>query len=308
MKTTGSPGLARPASYVLASILLFVPPLAMAAPQSGALTWAGCGISKKAFMAEIASAYERKTGVKIELRGGGATKGIRQVSAGEVQIGGSCRNVLHTRNGISAIPEERGVRMNPVAWDALVVIVHKDNPVDNITLDQIRALYKGRLRNWKELGGPDAPIELYVRKGKISGVGYSIREMVFENFNEDFVAEHEMPSSGPLEKAIMKNPNGIGITGFSSARRRDIKMLKLEGVEPVYDRIKDGGYTLYRPLYLVTPMSPEIDPRIRAFLDFVRSEDGRKIIRAAGTVPFEDAIPTWLKMLNEDKKKMAVGR
>ncbi|MCG6871603.1 MAG: phosphate ABC transporter substrate-binding protein [Gammaproteobacteria bacterium] len=270
------------------------------------LTWAGCGISKKAFMAEIAAAYEKKTGIKIELKGGGATRGIRQVATGEVTIGGSCRNLIHQDLKMSPIVEERGVRMNPVAWDALAVLVHKDNPIDNITLDQLRRLYRGEIKSWIELGGSDGPVELYVRKGKISGVGRTLRELVFNDFDAEFVATHVVASSGPLEKGIEKNPAGIGISGISSARRRDVKVLKVEGIEPSYDRIKDGSYAMYRPLYLVTPMVAKPNPVIRDFLNFVLSEEGKQIIRDAGTVPFEDAITTWLKLLN--KKKVAVGK
>lgn len=274
--------------------------------QTKTLTWVGCGISKKAFMTEIASAYEKKTGIKIELKGGGATRGIRQVSSREVDFGGSCRDLIHEQNRMSPIPEERLVRMNPVAWDALVVLVHKDNPISDISMAQLRRLYKGEILDWSELGGKAGPVELYVRKGKISGVGRTLRELVFENFDEDFVATHVVRSSGPLEKGIEKNLAGIGVSGISSAKRRDVKILTLGGIEPTFERIKDGSYVMYRPLYLVTPMTANADPEIQEFLDFVLGEEGKQIIRNAGTVPFEDAITTWLMLLN--KKKVAVGQ
>ncbi len=102
-------------------------------------------------------------------------------------------------------PDERRVQLTPVAWDALVVITHKDNPVDTISSEQLRKLYKGQITNWKELGGNDAPIELYARKGKISGVGRTLRELLFYNYEEEFVATHVVPSTGPLEKAMATN-------------------------------------------------------------------------------------------------------
>ncbi len=269
------------------------------------LTWVGCGISKKAFMAEIAQAYEKKTGIKIVLQGGGATKGIRKVALREVDIGGSCRDLIYQPQMMSPIDKERYVTMHPVAWDALVVIVHKDNPVTDITLEQIRGLYKGKIRNWKELGGKDAPIKVYARKGKISGVGRSIRELVFSNYDEEFVVNETVPSSGPLEKAIVKEPNSIGITGYSSAKRRKVKMLHVEGIEPSYEKIKAGGYMLYRPLYLVTPMGLHVSQEVNDFIAFIRSDEGKSILRKAGTVPYEDAIPTWLKYLS--KRQVATG-
>jgi len=113
-----------------AGALLVLSGVNMAAGAAKSLQWAGCGISKKAFMAELAAAYERKTGIKIELKGGSATLGIRSVSAREVDLGGSCRHWLEKRDNFTPHPEERRVRMDPVAWDALVVLVNKDNPVD----------------------------------------------------------------------------------------------------------------------------------------------------------------------------------
>ncbi len=269
----------------------------VAAAQERTLTWVGCGISKKGFMAEMAQAYYDKTGVNIVIQGGGATKGIRMVSAGEADLGGSCRDVITHPVMISPISEERWSKMNPVAWDALVVIVNKNNEVTDITTEQVHELLKGRITNWKELGGADRPVELYVREGKISGVGRTIRELVFSNYNEDFVATHVVPSTGPLEQAVETNIDAIGITGVSSARRRDVKILNLDGVAPTYDRIRDGGYGLYRPLYLVTPMAVDVKPEIADFLEFVRSEEGKAIMRKVGTVPQEDAIATWLKYL-----------
>ncbi len=268
------------------------------------LTWVGCGISKKAFMAEMAAAYKKKTGIEIDLKGGGATKGIRRVASREVDIGGTCRHVIEDPNTLSTVDEERRVQLTPVAWDALVVIVHKDNPVANITMQQVRSLYEGKITNWKQLGGADAPIELYVRKGKISGVGRTLRELVFNDYDKDFVATHVVASSGPLERGIVRNPNGIGITGISSAHKQKVKILALNGKEPTYENIKSGDYLLYRPLYMVTHLQNR-DPEVRKFLDFVLGPEGKNVMRSVGTVPYEDAIHLWLKYLDQQNKAIA---
>jgi len=294
------------AAALLGSAVVAVGFPASASAADKSLTWVGCGISKKAFMAELASAYETKTGIKIVLEGGGATKGIRQVSARSVELGGSCRHTIDSGTSLSPVTEERRVIMTPVAWDALVVIVHKDNPVSDISMDQLRAVLEGRLTNWKELGGNDAPLELYVRKGNISGVGRTLRELVFANYDKEFVATHVVKSSGPLEKGVEENPNGFGVTGVSSARKRDAKILSLNGKAPNFENIKNGGYLLYRPLYLVTHLQNE-DPAVKQFVDFAFSEDGKKIIRSVGTVPYEDAIPLWLTYLDQQQKAVAAG-
>jgi phosphate transport system substrate-binding protein len=294
----------------VASIAIMIAPVTTQAVAKKSLSWAGCGISKKAFMSEMAKAYEKKTGVQIKLQGGGATKGIRKVAAREIDLGGSCRQTLEDPNTLSSHTLERRVQMDPVAWDALAVIAHKSNPVSNVTLDQLRKIYTGRITNWSQLGGKNAPIELYVRKGKISGVGRTIRELIFYDYDKDFHSPHihVEKSSGPIEKAIAKDAvNGIAITGISSAKRRNVKLVKLEGHEPSYENIKNGSYLLYRPLFLVTHLRSLDNPEVRKFSQFVHSEEGKKIMRKVGTVPYEDAIHLWLKYLTSVRKAQDAG-
>lgn len=287
-------------------ILSFAPSIMAAPAQTKTLAWAGCGISKNAFMNEMAAAYEKKTGIKVELLGGGATKGIRQVSNKEVQIGGTCRHVIEKDKSMMTHEEERRVELRPVAWDALVLMVHKDNPVDNVSLNQLRKLYKGEITNWKELGGKDAPIELYVRKGKISGVGRTIRELLFYNYDEEFVAKHVVEETANLEKDMVTNPNGAGVTGVSSARKLKgiAKILKIDGKEPSYENIRTGQYLLYRPLYIVSNLQ-EKDPEVKKFVAFVTGDEGKKIMRSVGTVPYEDAVGLWLTYLDQQNKAMS---
>jgi len=293
-------------AFVASAVATFLTLVALPlSAETKTLTWAGCGISKKAFMAEMAAAYEKKTGVKIDLKGGGATKGIRQTASGETSIGGTCRHVIEDRDTLTTVGAERRVQLTPVAWDALAVIVNKDNPVDNITLDQLRALYEGRITNWQQLGGKNEPVELYVRKGKISGVGRTLRELVFNDYDKEFVATHVVASTGPLERAIPENLRGIGTTGISSARRvKGVKILKLNGKEPSYANIKTGEYLLYRPLYMVTHLQVK-DPEVKKFVDFVMSEEGKAVMRKVGTVPYEDAIQLWLTYLDQQNRALA---
>jgi len=268
-------------------------------PQS-VINWAGCGITKKAFMQELAIEYEKRTGTKVNLNGGGATKGIRKAAAGEIDIGGACRTSLAND------PEERGAHQIPVAWDALVVIVHKDNPINDISFQQLQKVYLGEISNWKELGGSDAPIDLYVRRGKLSGVGRTLRELVFHNFDQDFKADYVMKSSGPLEEGIMNNANGFGVTGISSAKRRDVKILKLNGHAPTYDNIKTGNYVLYRPLYLVTRLGDR-NNKGRDFIRFAVSRAGQDIIRRQGTVPYAEAMALVMKQLDQYEEAVEKG-
>lgn len=264
------------------------------------LQWAGCGISKKAFMTELSKAYTKKTGIKVKLSGGGATKGIRNAANGTIHIGGACRVSLEKD------PEERDAFQIPVAWDALVAFVHEENPVDNITFKQLHNVFLGKITNWKELGGNDAPIELYTRRGKLSGVGRTLRELVFANYDQDFKATYVVKSSGPVEKGVVKNINGLGVSGISSAKKRKLKLLKLDGKAPNYENIKNGSYALYRPLYLVIKRGNKT-PLVRDFIKYAVSDEGQDIIRAQGTVPYAEALHLVMKQLDQYERATAEG-
>ncbi|MBE9503430.1 MAG: phosphate ABC transporter substrate-binding protein [Proteobacteria bacterium] len=251
------------------------------AVQGAEIKWAGCGVSKKAFMKELAASYEKKTGTKVSLKGSGATKGIRLVAAGEFDIGGSCRHKLD-------VLAEKEAMLHHVAWDALVIIVKKDNPVDSMTTEQVKAVFKGTIKNWKELGGPAAPVKLLVRKGKTSGAGLMLREILFNNPDEDYSPDAELKkSSGPIEAGVSKDINAIGVTGVSSAKKRKkVKMLKVDGVAPSKEAVMSGKYPFVRPLYIVTRGEPTGE--IKKFIDFAKSPEGQAIISSQGTVNLEE--------------------
>jgi phosphate transport system substrate-binding protein len=271
---------------LIAAIFLLQPRqvLALTEINDSVLTWAGCGITQKSFMKELAQGFENETGIKIHIEGGGATRGIRDTAKGLVMMGGTCRMTLPLSDSI-----ESYVTLHPVAWDALAVILHKDNPVNNITSEEISKVYSGEITNWKQLGGLDKPIHLYIRKGKISGVGYAIRQYIFKAGDFDFVTRKEYikKSSGPIEKAVEVDPDAIAITGVSSARKRDVKIIGIDNYVPTYENVKSGNYVFYRPLYLVT--GAKSNNKVKEFVKFASSKKGKQIIRDNGTVPYSDA-------------------
>lgn len=256
------------------------------------LTWAGCGISKKGFMIDLAKAYEKKTGIKIKLSGGGATKGLRQVAEGKIDLGGSCRLplIFKQKDGTSrVIGIENNLNIIPVGWDALVAIVHKENKlISSITTEQLRAVLTGKITNWNQLGAKiNKPINVYIRKGKISGVGLTLRQQLFNNVDQPFAKTAKiLKSSGKIEKALEKDPFGIAVSGISSSRHRKLAMLKLNEVEPTMDNLRLSKYSLYRILFLVAPKEYRSNPDQKAFVDFALSVKGQKVIKKAGTLPY----------------------
>jgi len=278
--------------FSLIAFSLLFNSLGYAKTDKTTISWAGCGITKKAFMKEIAKAYEAKTGIKIVLHGGGATRGIRDAARLKMDLGGSCRMNLPEVDRI-----ELHASLHPVAWDALAIIVNKKNPINTLSTQQIKAIYTGKITNWKEVGGKNAPIHLYIRRGTISGVGYAIRQYVFKDRYKQFKTDSKYvtKSSGPLEKAVVKDVDAMAITGVSSARKRNVKIIGFDGKVPSYKNVASGKYTLYRPLYLVT--SPAPSQKVKDFIKFVVSKEGRKIIRDNNTVPYRDAPALQSKML-----------
>lgn len=275
---------------LLVGCLLIIHSATAMTNDDNTIRWAGCGITKKAFMAELAKGYEKKTGIKVLLAGGGATRGIRDTSALKIDMGGSCRMSLPETDRT-----ELYASLHPVAWDALAIIVHKSNPVKNLSTRQIKAIYTGKITNWQQLGGQNAPIKLYARKGYISGVGYAIRQYIFKDGGMEFRTKFKVRSSGPLEKAVEKDPLAMGITGISSARKRNVKVIGFDGKRPTMDNLIAGKYQLYRPLYLVS--SPKPSKKVKEFISFAMSREGRKIIRDNQTVPYRDAPNLMSKML-----------
>lgn len=279
-------------------LVLFSPMLVqpVLAEQQKTLHWVGCGISKKAYLVALAKAYEKKTGIVVDIQGGGATRGIRDVANMSADIGGSCRRKIR------GVAEESGVVQVPVAWDALVVIVNKDNPVNNISLEDLRKVYLGQITNWSELGGKDMPLKLFVRKGKLSGVGRTARKLLFDDYDQDFATDLLFDSSGPLEKQVEIDVDAMAISGISSVRKRNVKILDLDGKSPSYENIQTGKYLLYRTLYLVYNENSEQAEMSRDFIKFAGTSEGRDVIRASGTVPYLEGLNLLRVKLNESRE------
>jgi len=260
-----------------------------APPPSGPVRWTGCDICKASFMAEAAAAFEKKTGVKISVEEMGDAKGMKEVLAGNSQMGGTCRHTLNT-------PEEHGIKLVPVAWDALVVVTHPSNPVSNLTMAQIRDVFIGKVTNWKALGGKDQPITIIARSGKTSGVGLVARELIFKNPEQDFAkSAKRVFSTVVVEETCEKDPGCVAITGISSARLRPgLKVMSIEGKQPTPENVASGAYLLYRPLYLSYPAN-HTDPRVIQFVKFMLSPEGQAVLAKTGTVNLTAGKALWGK-------------
>lgn len=248
---------------------------------SAQIVGSGCSVSNIGYLSAIAQEYERRTGVKVLVRGGGTVVGIEDLRTGRVDFGASCREKTPSD------PDD--IEFIPVAWDALVFIVHKSNPVDNISVDDVRAICGDKITNWKELKGRDTPIKIFrsmPNKG-LSGIDDSMRKMVLQGKEP-----HKTPnvlalaSTGIVEQMVEKTGEGFAASGFSSARKRDVKMLKVNGVYPNKTNIINGKYPLRRPLFIIIPKKAK--PETKKFIDFVLSKEGQQFISSQGIISLAD--------------------
>jgi phosphate transport system substrate-binding protein len=273
-------------TLVMTSVTLLPVPWTYASEP--ALVFKGCSIIRRAFMSEAAAAYEKATGHHIDVMGGGATLGIRATAAGDSDIGGSCRPALPDR-----FPAERGVQLTRIGWDALAFITHPSNPVDSISLRQVKAVLQGRIDNWRALGGPDRRIIAVFRSqvpehgGKFSGVGHMTRVMLFDDPEYNFTEKALFfRHSAEVEEAIENIPYAFGVTGVSSALKRDVKILRLDGIEPSREQIVNAHYPLFRPLYLATRGAPQGE--VADFINWLIGEEGQRVVAQQGTVTLRE--------------------
>jgi phosphate transport system substrate-binding protein len=244
------------------------------------ITGSGCSISNVGYLTALAGEYQRRTGTKVFVRGGGSLVGIEDLRNGNVDFAASCRG--------REAGDPKGLQFIQVAWDALVFIVHKSNPVDNISLDNVRSIYEGKITNWRQLGGRDALIELFVSRSRmgLSGVETSVRDMLLSGKAVESPNARFVPSSGIVEQLVETTADGFASTGFSSASRRRVKMLKVNGVYPTVKAIVSGKYGLRRPLFLLIPSNPK--PQVMKFVSFALSEEGQHFISSQGMVSVLD--------------------
>lgn len=262
--------------FLLAAVLGLSAPLPAAEPQ--VLVWRGCSIAKVAFMERCAQVYEEDTGIQVRLSGGGAALGIEAAASGGADLGGTCRACLKRLH-----EDQWDVKLAIVAWDALVAVVHPDNPVDNLTQAQLRSILQERIRNWKEVGGRDEPIVIIDRRGKTSGVGYSMRQLILGDPDFDysrFVVR--LNDSAPVEELVERQSRALAITGVSSAQKRKIKVLTIDGHAPTPENIASGAYPYFRPLYIA--YKPASNPGAAEFVAWLLSDRGQAVVGECGTV------------------------
>ncbi|MEM3421451.1 MAG: phosphate ABC transporter substrate-binding protein [Candidatus Hadarchaeum sp.] len=211
---------------------------------------------------------------KIIVEGGGSGVGIAALIDGTCDIANSSRTLKDEE-------KQKGLIEHRIALDAVCVIVNSQNPVNGLSLEQVKAIFKGEITNWSEVGGPNLEIVVYTREST-SGTFETFETKVMKPDNITLRALTKT-SNGEMVQAISGNPNGIGYVGIGYlANATGIKALKINGVEPSTSTVQSGTFPISRYLYMITKGQPE--GLVRDFIDFVTSTSGQKIAEEHGFV------------------------
>ena len=203
----------------------------------------------------------------------GSGSGITAVQEGTCDIGLSSRALKDEEKAA-------GLKETVLAYDGIAIIVHPDNPVSDLSLEQIAKLYTGEITNWKDVGGNDAQVVLIGREAA-SGTRDGFESIT--GTKDKCQYRQELTSTGDVITAVSQNPDAIGYASLASIKD-SVKALNVDGVTPGEDTVKDGSYKVQRPFVLVTVEGKALSPVAQAFFDYATSPDAAAIIAKAGAV------------------------
>jgi phosphate transport system substrate-binding protein len=223
---------------------------------------------------------------KIQVTGGGSGIGFAALQSQTTDLCDASRKAKPAE--ISNCIKAFGKRPTEfkVALDGLSIYVNPDNNLKEITLDQARQIFTGKMKNWKEIGGPDAPITVYSRENS-SGTYEFFKEHVLQG--DDFAASAQtMPGTAAIVQAVVKDKNGIGYGGAAYGGNSKLLSVKKDdsspAIDPTEDNVENGTYPIWRYLYIY--VNPNLDKGdISAYLDWIRSDEGQKYVKDIGYYP-----------------------
>ena len=212
-------------------------------------------------------------GVTVNYNPTGSGSGITAVQEGTCDIGLSSRALKDEE-------KSAGLKETVLAYDGIAIIVHPDNPVSDLSIDQIAKLYTGEITNWTDVGGKDTEVVLIGREAA-SGTRDGFESIT--GTKDACQYRQELTSTGDVITAVSQNPDAIGYASLASVKD-SVKALSVGGVTPSEATVKDGSYPVQRPFVLVTVEGKELSPAAQAFFDYALSSDAAGIIAKAGAV------------------------
>ena len=235
---------------------------------SGIVKTGGSTSVEKVMNALIYQFQDENRDVTVNYEMNGSGDGIQGVIDGKYEIGHSSRDLKDEE-------KEAGLEGTAYAIDGIAVVVNAQNGVTNLTKDQLLKIYSGEITNWSEVGGSDAPITVVTRESG-SGTRSAFTEIIGI---EDIVSTAtECKDTGSVQTTVSQNANAIVYMSFSDMDESMVKAVEYEGVAISTDALKDGSYALQRSFLLVTKEGAELSPAAQAFIDFVLSDAGQKLV------------------------------
>jgi phosphate transport system substrate-binding protein len=233
---------------------------------------------------------------RIQVTGGGSGIGIAALQKKTTDLCDASRTLTAEEIAVCISVFDKRPTEYKVALDGLSVFVHPQNSVSELTLDQVAKVFTGKIRNWKELGGQDAPVTVYGRE-HVSGTYEFFKENVLHGREFD-ASTQTMPDTIALLRAVAKDVNGVGYGG--SAYGRGSKALRIRrtasspAIEPNESNVVKGVYPIWRYLYIY--VNPAIDQdEIANFLNWIRSDQGQSLVKDVGYF----ALPKYLRESGE---------
>ncbi len=229
-----------------------------------------------------AEELRRTKGLNVMGQGGGSTRGFEDCIAGRNSLGAMARDLT---------PEEKAqVIVFPIAYDGVGIVVHASNQIAAVTTDDLRRIYRKQVTNWSEFGGQNASI-VVVHKGE----GHATREvfMKYTGLTPDEMTRFTDVAAGDnaqVIRVIANTANAIGYVSLGEVIKaaeagQPVRLVKFNGIEPVMENVTNKTYPLFHPLYLISKGEPKGGSRV--LLDFLRSPEGKAIIRQGNYVPLE---------------------
>jgi phosphate transport system substrate-binding protein len=225
-------------------------------------------------------------GTKIQVTGGGSGVGFAALQNQTTDIADASRKIKAKEVEECIKAFGRRPREYKVAVDGLSVYVNTANPVKELSIGQLEGIFTGQIKNWKEIGGADAPVIVYSRENS-SGTYEFFKEHILKG--KDFVASAQtMPGTAALLQAVAKDPKAIGYGGAAygeGARALAIKQTDSSpGVHPTAETVASGTYPIWR--YLYNYVNPALDKgEVSAYLNWIRSDEGQAIVKEVGYYP-----------------------
>ena len=249
--------------------------------QQNTISYSGSSTIGETVIPPALEAFAKKTGAKIgSITTGGSGKGIEAVISGQAKLGGSSRPLF-------ANEKKQGLRQTRIGYDGIFVFAHKDNQIRDLSRSQLKKIFTGRITNWKEVGGRDAPIVVVTEiLGEQRATMLEFQKLIMDG--ETYLSDRQEVDRPAEQVSVLQNNDNAIISVSAAFSAPGIRAISVDHIQPSHKNIRSRKYHLIRPVYLFTKGAPKgIEKK---FLDFMLSKKGQAIV-FAHFCPFEDKTP-----------------